>query len=311
MAIPLVIDTDMGVDDAVAIALALSSSRLDVRALVSVGGNVSLQQASWNIGRLLTGLGVTNWPALGRGLDQLDEQLSRAHHVFGEDGLGGVSHDGASRFDATAGGLSEVFEQALAGPEGELVVIAIGPLTNLSALLADRPAALKRVSRIIIMGGAVLCPGNVTPHAEFNFYRDPAAASAVLASGLPITVVPLDVTRQVAMDMSHTARLSRSGSRTGELLGRMIQYPLENHAEAGAGRFLVHDALAVGLLLWPELFMQARMGIEVVTSGPQAGRSKPVVLKDKKRQVSVVMSVNRDEFLEKMLELLCRDHFAV
>ncbi len=301
----------MGVDDAVAIALALSTDQINVRGLVSVGGNVSLEQASRNIARLLSGLGVGQWPALGRGLDQADEGLSRAHHVFGEDGLGGVGQEGAERFDPLADDFRNVYAKVLGGGAGEVVVAAVGPLTNLAALLRDRPGVLERASRLIIMGGAVLCPGNVTPHAEFNFYRDPAAAAAVLGARAPITVVPLDVTRQVGMDVSHTARLSRSGSRVGELLARMIQYPQENHAEAGAGRFLVHDALTVGLLLWPELFLQARMGLEVVTSGPQAGRSKPVVVKDKSRQVSVVMSVNAEDFLDRMLELLCRERFVV
>jgi purine nucleosidase len=170
---------------------------------------------------------------------------------------------------------------------------------------------LRRAARILIMGGAVFCAGNVTPHAEFNFYRDPAAAAAVLSSGLPITVVPLDVTRQVALDVSHIAHLTRSGSRAAELLARMTNYPIENHNEAGPRRFLVHDAMTIGLLLWPQLFTQARMGLDVITSGPQAGKCKPTMPRDKSRQVNVVMSVSVVDFLENMLELLCRERFVV
>lgn len=311
MAVPLLIDTDMGVDDAVAIALALSTPLLDLRSVVSVGGNVSLEQATDNVGRLLNGFRVATLPSLGRGLDQADAALERAHHVFGVDGLGGVVLDQPPAAARRIEPFLSVYDKTTTDHPQQLVIIAIGPLTNLAVLLKEHPDVLARAARIIIMGGAVWCPGNVTPHAEFNFYRDPAAAQEVLSSGLPITVVPLDVTRQVAMDVSHTAHLARSGARPAELLARMIQYPLENHVEAGAGKFLVHDALTVGLLLWPELFMQARMGLDVVISGEQAGKSKPIMPKDKSRQVSVVISVNAADFLENMLEVLCREHFVV
>jgi purine nucleosidase len=207
--------------------------------------------------------------------------------------------------------FESVYEKAAKKHEKQLVIIAIGPLTNLAALIAKHPEVLKRVGRIVVMGGAVWCPGNITPHAEFNIYRDPAAAAVVFTSGLPITVVPLDVTRQIAMDASHTARLARSGTKAGELLARMIQYPMEHHHEAGPGRFLVHDPLTVGLLLWPELFMQTRMGIEVITSGPQTGKTKPAMPKDKSHQMSVVISVNAVDLLDHMLELLCHEHFVV
>jgi purine nucleosidase len=137
------------------------------------------------------------------------------------------------------------------------------------------------------MGGAVWCKGNVTPHAEFNFYRDPGAAAAVLAAGLPVTVVPLDVTRQVALDESHVAQLSRAGTRAGDLLAEMIRFPLEAEGDAAHGSFLVHDALALGAVIWPPLFMRAQMALEVVVAGEQAGRSKPLVAKDKSRQIGV------------------------
>jgi len=309
MPTPLLIDTDTGIDDAVAIALALNSRETEVVGLVSVGGNVDIDQATGNVTRLLRAFQPPDVPAVARGLDQVRPDLKRATHVFGADGLGELGLAAAPGL--APGEFLDLYEQVTTQYPAEVVIVAVGPLTNLAAVLQERHEVLSKAARIIVMGGAIWCPGNVTPHAEFNFYRDPEAAAAVLSSGLPITVVPLDVTRQVGIDESHLAHLSRSGGRTGELLARMIRWPLEHGSEAASGKFLVHDALALGVLFWPQLFMQARMGLEVVASGPQAGRCRPAVAKDKLRQLGVVISVNVVDFLENLLEELCHERFVV
>ncbi len=310
MSRPVLIDTDMGVDDAMAIALALSSSEVELAGLVSVGGNVSLDQATANIGRLLNGLSPESLPLVARGLDQDLAGLKDATHVFGQDGLGGVDLPVPSGF--APGGFLEAYEQLAAQHGHSLTVVALGPLTNLAAVLREKPDVLTKVGQIIVMGGAIWCPGNISRWAEFNFYRDPAAAATVLSAGLPLTVVPLDVTRQVAMDESHTAHLSRGGTRAGDLLARMIRFLMERKTEASApGSFIVHDAVALGVLLWPKLFMRSKMGLQVVASGEQAGRCKPVVVKDKSRQIGVVISVNVGEFMENMLEQLSQEKFVV
>ena len=308
MSTPVLIDTDMGVDDAMAVALALSSRELEVAGLVSVGGNVGLEQATRNIGRLLNAVGVERWPKIGRGLDQAGGLLD-ATYVHGDDGLGKVDLPMPEEFNPDE--YVAVYEE-LIGKYGEaLVIIAIGPLTNLAALLRDRPGLLNRAGRIVVMGGAIWCKGNITPHAEFNFYRDPQAAAAVLGSGLPVTVVSLDVTNQVVMDESHVAHLSRSGNRAGELLARMIRFPMSQPTDEAAGRFIVHDPLTVGTLLWPHLFLRSKMALQIATEGPQSGQSKPALAKDKSRQVSVVISVNVDNFLENLLQRLCAEEFVV
>ncbi len=307
---PVLIDTDMGADDAVAITLALSAAEVDLVGLVSVGGNVSLEQATSNIARLLGGLQPGKWPPIARGLDQQRSGLRDATHVFGPDGLGQL--DLPVPANCTPGDYLELYERLITTYGEALVIVAIGPLTNLAAVSRQRPGLLNRAGHIVVMGGAVWCPGNVTSYAEFNYYRDPQAAAVVLSSGLPITVVPLDVTRQVAMDESHLAHLSCSGRRSGELLARIIRFPIQQQTEdAAPGTFLVHDALAVGVLLWPHLFMRSRMALEMVTTGEQAGRCKPMVAKDKRQQLAVVISVNVGEFLGNLLEELCQEKFVV
>ncbi len=310
MSRPILIDTDMGVDDALAIALALGSDEIELVGLVSVGGNVSLDQATRNIGRLLAAMTPKTRPMVARGLDQTAPGLRDASHVFGTDGLGGV--DLPVPADFAPGSFLDVYEELAARHGHSLTVVAIGPLTNLAALLRDRPDVLAKVGQVIVMGGAIWCPGNITRWAEFNFHRDPAAAATVLSAGLPLTIVPLDVTRQVAMDESHMAQLSRGGTRAGDLLARMMRMPIERKTETSSpGSFLVHDAVAIGVLLWPQLFMRSKMGLEVITSGEQAGRAKPVVAKDKTRQLGVVISVNVGEFLENTVEQLCQQKFVV
>jgi purine nucleosidase len=309
MSTPVLIDTDMGIDDAVAITLALATVEIDVVGLVSVGGNVPLDQATNNIARLLSGLGLKRWPVVGRGLAQNGPEPRDASHVFGKDGLGEIDLPTPAEF--TTKNYLDVYEQCIDAHHGKLVIIAIGPLSNLSALQRERPGLLEKAARIIIMGGAVWSPGNVTPYSEFNFYCDPTSAGEVLSSGLPITLVPLDVTRQVALDESHMAHLARSNTKSGELLASMVRYPLERATGPERGHLLVHDALAVSVLLWPELFMQARVGLEVTTNGTEAGRSRPVMVKDKRRQVGVLISVNVTDLLENLLETICHEKFIV
>lgn len=309
MATPLLIDTDMGVDDAVALTLALRSNAVDLVGVASVEGNVPLAQATANVGRLLAALGLRNRPPVARGLAQTTAGLEYSAHVHGSDGMGNLDLPTPETF--SPGSYLEMYEQLIDRHGKSLAILAIGPLTNLASLVRLKPELLPRAGPIVIMGGAVWCPGNVTPDAEFNFYRDPQAAATVLSAGLSVTVVPLDVTRQVQMDESHVAHLSRSQSRTGHLLARMIRFPLEQSVDGGRGTFLVHDALALGVLIWPSLFMRARMGLEVAVSGRQAGRVRPTVGKDKGRQIGVVISVNVVDFLENLLEQLCQERFVV
>ncbi|MHC4441853.1 MAG: nucleoside hydrolase [Planctomycetota bacterium] len=309
MPTPVLIDTDMGVDDAVAITLALCSAEVELAGLVSVGGNVSLDQATENMGRLLGGLQLKRSPLVARGLEQDRDRPVDTANVFGSDGLGEI--DLPVPKDFKPGNYLKLYEQLIKKHGSSLVIVALGPVTNLAGILREKPGLLQRAGKIIMVGGAVWCPGNTTAHAEFNFYSDPEAAAAVLASGLPITVVPLDVTSQVAVDESHVAHLSRSRVPSGELLGQMIQYPLESGTLPTPGKYLIQDALAIGVLIWPEMFMRAKMALDITVTGEQAGRCKPMVGKDKSRQLAVVISVNVVDFLENLLEQLCHEKFVV
>lgn len=309
MATPVLIDTDMGVDDAVAVTLALAAEALDVVGIVSVAGNVDLEQATNNIGRLLAAVRPDDAPRVGRGLGQENPELIDARWLFGRDGLGETDHEPPA--DLQVEGFREVYRDALDRHDGELVIVAIGPLTNLAALHREDTALLRRAARIVIMGGAVFSSGNVEGVAEFNFYRDPEAAATIVSAGLPCTVVPLDATRQVVLDASHAARMRAGSTRTGEFLASALEFPMLRGKEVPEGQFLVHDALAVGILLWPSLFLQTRVGLEIVLDGAERGRSRPAMHVSRDKQVSVVVSVQAVDFLEEMIEAICHQRFVV
>lgn len=309
MPTPVLIDTDMGVDDAVAITLALAAAPVHVVGLVSVAGNVDLDQATTNIGRLLSSVRPERPPRVGRGLGQDATDLIDARWLFGQDGLGQADLPAPGGGDVAD--FREVYRELLDRHAGELVIVAIGPLTNLAALHREDPDLLRRAGRIVIMGGAVFSSGNVHGVAEFNFYRDPEAAASILSAGLPCTVVPLDATRQVILDASHAARMRASNTRTGEFVAAVLEFPMLRGKEVPEGQFLVHDALAVGVLLWPSLFLQTRIGLEIVLKGNERGRSRPAVHVERNQQVSVLVSVQAVDFLEEMIETLCHQRFVV
>ncbi len=309
MATPVLIDTDMGIDDAAAVGLAMTSRAMDVRALVAVGGNVGVSQVAANIGRFLKAISPSKRPIVGLGLDQTGQEPNDRRESHGQDGLGDCDLAPDDSLVTTAYG--DVYRQAAEDAGGELTVIALGPLTNLAAILADSPALGNKFKHVYICGGVVWARGDAHGVGEFNFHRDPAATAAVLSSGLPITVVPLDVTCFVQLDESHVARLAASGQRVGETVARLLRYRLTRDTPPGRGKTFIHDVLAVGGLLWPDLFLKTRMRLDVTTSGADAGRCKPALGGDASQRVDLLTAVNAVDLLENVLESLCHEAFVV
>ena len=271
---PVVIDTDPGIDDALAIVLALRSPELRVELMTTVAGNTGLRAATDNARRLLALLDPAEPPRLVRGAARpLRGRLNTAPDVHGDDGLAGLSRlrdrrgrllYPASRGPAPAGSGAAEAIVAKAREHGEaLTVVALGPLTNIArALEADEPA-MHRVGRLIVMGGAIEAPGNVTAVAEFNFHVDPVAADRVLASGMRITLVSLDVTRQVRLRWS-VVRDALRGDRPP--LARALRHFTRTWASSEAGMPL-HDPLATALAIDPGLVRTRPLPVRVETRG--------------------------------------------
>jgi purine nucleosidase/pyrimidine-specific ribonucleoside hydrolase len=268
------IDTDPGIDDALAILLALSSPGVTVEALTTVAGNVPVDQATENACRIAALARPAGGLRVARGADApLRGSLVTAGHVHGDDGLGNlhrlVEPDGRPRYPRPALALemqagADLILETARRLGRELVVIALGPLTNLAVAVARDRAALAGVGRIVVMGGAIGVPGNVTAAAEFNFYVDPDAAAAVFAAGLPLEVVPLDVTRQAVLAQSE---LARRLERCATPIARFIDDFTVHGFAFGQGGITLHDPLAVGIALDPSLAGFEPLRVEVETEG--------------------------------------------
>ena len=269
------IDTDPGIDDALALMLALRSPELSVERITTVAGNVPVRQGTDNARRLLTLIAPEAMPPIAMGAAApLKRRLHTARNVHGSDGLGGLSRlrtpSGVPRFPIAApkaerdaaGRLVE-----LARRRGRaLTVVALGPLTNIATAIRRDPDAMRRIRRLVIMGGVVRGPGNVTPCAEFNIFVDPDAAQEVIASGIPITLVPLDATRQVRLTRDFLRR--RLGASRGPWA--MALRALTRDLLSGSGGregFPMHDPLAVASVIVPGLLRTESLPMQVETRG--------------------------------------------
>jgi len=193
--LPVILDTDPGVDDAIAILMALACREFNVIGLTTTAGNVPLARATRNALAILEHVGHPNIPAHKGAARPLRGRYAYARQVHSASGLTRRLPDPTITPSQTP--AVSFLAQSLLDNPGEITVIALGPLTNLARLLRRRPAALRAAKCIVVMGGAVNVPGNVTAHAEFNFYSDPTAARMVMESGIPLTLIDLGACRQV------------------------------------------------------------------------------------------------------------------
>ncbi len=191
----VVIDTDPGVDDAIALLMALSCPQLDVVGLTTTAGNVPIGPATRNALALLENVSRTDIPVARGAARPMRGRFAYARHVHSAEGLTHPLPPPTSRTSDT--GAVRFLAQTLRANPGRVTVIALGPLTNLARLHRDHPTALPLAKRVLVMGGAVQTPGNVTPSAEFNFYSDPTAARLVIESGIPLTLIDMAPCRQV------------------------------------------------------------------------------------------------------------------
>ena len=240
----LLIDTDPGVDDAIALLVAAASPEVELLAVTTVFGNVPVQQTTENALRILALAGADDIPvAAGAQRPLVHPQPHRAARVHGANGLGGVELPLAVR-SAEATPAVRLLAELLHGSSLPVTVCSIGPLTNIALLLGTDPGAAARIERLVVMGGAY-GSGDVEPAAEFNVWSDPEAAQRVLRSGLPITVVGLDVTRATAMNAAAIARIGASGP-VGSAAAEMLAHHLDHYMRVQGGPgVVIHDALAV------------------------------------------------------------------
>ena len=267
----VIIDTDPGTDDALALMMALNCPDLMVEGITTVGGNATLSETTENALRLMEYLdGPRSAMPVAVGADSPAKGLySHAYHFHGSEGLG-ISLP-ASTLKPHGMNAVEFLRGRISASPGQITLIAIGPLTNVAAALDSRPDIADAVPEIIVMGGAVGVPGNITPHAEFNIHEDPWAANAVFESGVPVTLVGLDVTHQTFMHRRDGPRWFEGASRCAQLGNRILADRFQELDSTD--EFHLHDPLAVAATIEPDILSCRPARVSVVTDGDERGRT--------------------------------------
>ena len=304
----VIIDCDAGVDDALALILAFRSSELKVKAVTGVNGNVPLNQVYENIQKVLSLIRPQQKPLIARGADQpLKGKSVHAHSVHGKDGLGGARierKEGEEWWQTYSGRADELITRLAHQSPDELTLIATGPLTNLALGIQKDLEGMRLLKEVAIMGGAVRTKGNITPYAEFNIFVDPLAAKMVFESGLPITLVPLDVTHLVTLTPQVIEeRLKPIRNPFSQFVIEAVGYDLTSHRFLrGSERIYLHDPLAVGVVIDPDLVRKERLSVDVETGEEEYYGHISEVKEGSK--IEVCLEVNSKKFLELFLSRL-------
>ncbi|MBM4332033.1 MAG: nucleoside hydrolase [Deltaproteobacteria bacterium] len=304
----VIIDCDVGVDDALALILAFHSPELEVKAITGVNGNVPLDLVFINIQKVLSLIRPGQRPLIARGADRpLKGKPVYAHSFHGADGLGGAKIDRGE-----GGGWGQIFpgpaHELITGiarqHPGELTLMAIGPLTNIALGLQKDPEGMRKLKEVVIMGGAVRTKGNITPRAEFNIFVDPLAAQMVFEAGLPITLAPLDVTHQVFLNPQLLEeRVRPINNSISRFVIDSLGYDLARHRfRQGREKFHLHDPLTVGVVINPALVEKEKIAIQVETQEGECWGKIIEISGDQK--VEVCFKVDSPKFLELFLSRL-------
>jgi purine nucleosidase/pyrimidine-specific ribonucleoside hydrolase len=299
---PVLIDTDPGVDDALALLQAWGTPALAVEVITTVAGNVPVAAGTLNVFRLLALREPKLVPVVGQGAAApLGRALVTATRYHGEDGLGDLADWPAAHPTLAPEGGVGLMVAAARRHGRRLTLIALGPLTNVALAVEADAVAMRSVGRVVVMGGAVDVPGNVTPDAEFNIHVDPEAARRVIDAGLGLDLVPLDATRQTMLERrALDAALEATPAAFAERVRRFTAHSFGAGAGRGAGRgMLLHDPLAVGVAVDPSLTTWEAVRLDIGADGETrrvAGAPN----------VRVARRVDAPRFMQSFLQALCR-----
>ena len=265
----LIIDTDPGQDDAVAILLALASPEINLLGITTVAGNVPLALTQVNARKICDLAGKTDMQVFA-GLDRpLVRPLVTAEHVHGRTGLDGPVLPDPETPLQKQHAVDYIIDTLRREPTGSVTLAPIGPLSNIAMAMQRAPDIIPRIQQIILMGGAYFEVGNITPAAEFNIYVDPHAAQIVFASGVPVTMMPLDVTHKALTRTDRVAALRAIGNRTGVAVAEMLEF-FERFDEAkyGSDGGPLHDPCTIAWMIAPDIFNGRPCNVEIETASP-------------------------------------------
>lgn len=266
MARKVIIDCDPGIDDAVALCMALFDPRLEVVAVTATAGNVSAEQATCNVQAIIERLDPPRFPRVGTATPVESSPGSDARSIHGEDGLGN-SGFACSQLHHQHPAEKIICDEVRAAPE-QVTIICLGPLTNIARAFQRDPGLPTAIGRLVIMGGSVHVGGNVTAAAEFNMHYDPSSARQVFHSPTTKTLVPLDVTRQLVFTMNLLNELPHESTRAGAFLRKILPFLFRAyHERLGQESIHLHDVVALLAAIQPELFHSYELAGDIETDG--------------------------------------------
>lgn len=270
--IPVILDVDTGVDDALAILFAVKHPEIDVLAITCVAGNASLEQVVENTLKILDAADAPAIPVAAGAVRPLIEPARSASHVHGADGLGGIQLPTTSRVAETVSAV-ELMRRTIMNAERPVTLVALAPQTNLALLLRTHPEVTDKLERIVFMGGSASV-GNATAVAEFNVWHDPEAAAIVLDAGVPTFMYGLDVFNQVAVAQHDAAALAASDNPIGQIVGSLLGNRIAlSEDESAQYTGLIGDAGAVCALVEPESLRIEKRPVRVELAGYGRGQT--------------------------------------
>ncbi len=302
--IPVILDGDPGHDDAMAWVLARSRPELDILAVTTATGNVTLEKTTYNAGRVMALIGLEVPLAAGRARPLLADTMT-APSVHGESGLDGppLPEPKAPPVPQEAAAL---MARLIRESDQPVVLIPTGPLTNIASLLLLYPEVKDKIRHIYMMGGG-LAHGNWTPAAEFNILVDPEAADIVFRSGLPLTMAGLDVTEKALVYPEDFQRMARVGNEVARIVAEWMEFFYRFHQKLGYPGAPVHDAVAVAALVRPDLVKGVDRYVEIETGGDYC-RGATVGdyfgFSQKTPNVTCLMDIDREGFVDLLVEAL-------
>ncbi|NMY06124.1 nucleoside hydrolase [Pseudomonas sp. WS 5059] len=274
--IDLIIDTDPGADDVVALLFAMASPQeLNIRALTTVAGNVRLDKTSRNARLAREWAGREEIPVYAGAPQPLLRTPIYAENIHGKEGISGVTVHEPKKGLAEGNAVDYLIKTLSTAKPHSITIAMLGPQTNLALALTQAPQITQGIKEVVVMGGAHFNGGNITPVAEFNLFADPVAAEIVLKSGVKLTYLPLDVTHKILTSdarLKKIADLNNNASKVvGDILNEYVKGDMEHYGMSGGP---VHDATVIGYLLKPELFTgrQANMVVDS-REGPTFGQT--------------------------------------
>ncbi|MFN3546743.1 MAG: nucleoside hydrolase [Mesorhizobium sp.] len=306
----IIIDTDPGQDDAVAILLALASPELEVLGITAVAGNVPLALTQKNARMICELAGRPDVMVYAGSVRPLVRRLVTAEHVHGRTGLDGPTLPEPTMPLQEKHAVDFIVETLLAEEPGTVTLCPLGPLTNIAAALNRAPEIAGRIREIVLMGGGFFEGGNVTPAAEFNIYVDPHAAEIVFSSGVPIVMMPLDVTHKALTTARRVAAFRALGTRVGIATAEMLEF-FERFDEEkyGSDGGPLHDPCVIAYLLRPDLFGGRRCNVAVETAS-EITLGMTVIdwwgVTDRPKNAMVMHDIDSDGFFDLLTERLGR-----